>query len=97
MFVQNCNLCRHHSLQKRSYSYMHMAPARRPFDSISCDLVGLFHSPSSRGNSYKLVCMCLLTNYPIAIPIPDKHTESHASVPQTHICYLWWVTNHDNR
>ena len=26
----------------------------------------------SKGNSYVLMWMCLLTNYPIAIPIPDK-------------------------
>ena len=52
-----------------------MTRRRRPFDSIACDLVVPFHPPSSKGNSYILTCICLLTNYSIAIPIPNKQME----------------------
>ena len=53
-----------------------MIPARRPFDSVTHDLVGPFYPPSSIGNLYLLTCNCLLTSYPIVIPMPDKHTET---------------------
>ena len=53
-----------------------MTPARRPFNSIACDLVGPFHPSSSKGNSYILTCICLLTNYPIAIHIPNKQAKT---------------------
>ena len=75
-FIQNCNICKQCNLLNQSYSYIHMTPGRRPFESIACDLVGPFHPPSLKGNSYILTCMCLLTNYPIAIPIPYTKLET---------------------
>ena len=53
-----------------------MTPGKRPLDSIACDLVGPFHPHSSKGNSYILTCMYLLTSYPIAIPIANKQAET---------------------
>ena len=71
-FIQNCNTYKQHNLQKQSHSYIHMTSGKRPFDSIVSDLVGPLHLHSSKANSYILTCMCLLTNCPIAIPIPNK-------------------------
>ena len=62
-FIQNSNACKNHNLWTQSYNYSNIPPARRPFDSIACDLVGPFPPPSSNGNSYILTCMCLLTYY----------------------------------
>ena len=88
-FIQNCNICKQHNQQKQSYSYIHMTPERRPFDSIACDMAGPFHPPSSKGNSYILTCMCLLTSYPIAIPIPNKQVETIVQAYlQKYIYYL---------
>ena len=75
-FIQNCNTCKQNNLQKQSYSYIHMSPGRRPFDSISCDLVGPLHPPGLKGNSHISTCMCLLTNYPIAIPLQNTQAET---------------------
>ena len=73
--IQNCNICQQHNIQKQSYSYIYITPGKRPFDSIASKLVGPFYLPSSKGNSYIITCMYLLTNYPIAIPIPNKQAE----------------------
>ena len=54
---------------------MHMTHAKRPSNSISCDLDCPFHLTSSKGNSYILTCICPLTNYPTAIPLQDTHAE----------------------
>ena len=76
-FIQKCNICRQHNLQKQSYSYIHMTPGRRPFDSIACEWVGPSHPHRSKDNSYILTCMiCLLTYYPNAIPIPNQKVET---------------------
>ena len=53
-----------------------MPGTRRLFDAIASDLAGPSHPLSLKGNSYILTCMCLLTNYPIAIPIPNKQAET---------------------
>ena len=85
-FIQNCNILKQHNLQNQSYSYTHMTPGRGPFDSISYGLVWPFHPLSSKCNSYILLCMCLLTNYPIAIPIPNKQAETIVQTYLQNIC-----------
>ena len=39
-------------------------------------MVRPFHPLSSKGNSYILTCMYLLTNYPITTPVPNKDAET---------------------
>ena len=95
-FIQNCNICKQHNLQKQSYSYIHMTPGRRPFGSIAHNLVGSFHQSSLKGSSDILKCMCLLTNYPIAIPIPNRHVETivQALEQKNHtVKKLQWICN----
>ena len=53
-----------------------MNPDKRPFASIAYDLVSPIHPSSSKGDSYILTHMCLLMNYPIIIPVPNKSAES---------------------
>ena len=73
-----------------------MTPGKWPFDSIACDFVGLFHPPSSKGNSYILTCMCHLTNYPIPISIPNKQVETIVQAYLQYIYYIWQIPDHDN-
>ena len=39
------------------------------------DLIGPFNS-SSKANSYVLMCICHMTNYPNTIPIPNNTAET---------------------
>ena len=51
-----------------------MIALKRPFDNMACDLTGFLTTPSSKVNSYVLTCMYLLTNFPLAVLIPDIFT-----------------------
>ena len=42
--------------------------------------------PKSKGNTYILICMCLLMNYPIAIPISNKTSKT---VAQAYLQYVY--------
>ena len=63
------------------YQYIN---AKRIIDSIVSDLIGPSHL-SSKGNTYVLACICLLTSYPTAIPIPSKTNEMVAQDCLQHI------------
>ena len=53
-----------------------MKPSHRQFDTIACDLIGPFTQPSSKGNLYLLMYICLFAYFPRAIFILDKSTET---------------------
>ena len=57
-----------------------MTPHKTLLDSIACDLTGSFHL-FCKQNTYSPVCMCPLTNYPTAIPIPEKTAETLTFIP----------------
>ena len=59
-----------------------MKPPKGPFNSMVCDQIVPFQ-PSSKGNTYTL--LHLLTNYPIAIPIPYKTDEVVAHTCLQHV------------
>ena len=54
-------------------------------DSIAYNLIGPF-CPSSKWNTYVLMCICLLINYPIAIHIPNKTAVTVIKAYLQHIC-----------
>ena len=39
------------------------------------DLIGEFHPPSSKGNRYALMAVCMLTGFTFCIPIKSKKAE----------------------
>ena len=57
---------------------------KRPFSSITCAPMGLFHL-WPKVNSYVQTCICLLTNFPIAIPMPDKLAETFFQAYLQHV------------
>ena len=89
-FIQHCHIYKQHNLQKQSYSCIHIKLPKRSFGFIALDLIGSFH-PSSKENTYVLTCMCLLTNYPIRIPIPDKTAEQLSKLTYNTFMPPWWI------
>ena len=67
-----------------SYSYILIEASKMSFDSIALGLIGTRHS-GSKHNKYDITCICLLTNYPIVIQIPDKTVETVVQTLQHHI------------
>ena len=47
-------------------------------DSMSIYLIGLFEM-TSRGNQYALTVICMLINYIMSIPLPDKSADTVVS------------------
>ena len=84
-FIQNSHICKQHNLQQQLCSYMHMKLPHRQFDTIACNSIGPFTPSSFKGKSYILTCMCLLTNFPFAIPIPIKLAETIIKAYLQHI------------
>ena len=53
---------------------LHLEIPQIPMDFISIDFIGPLET-TTRGNQYTLTVICMLTNYFICIPIPDKYTD----------------------
>ena len=53
---------------------------------ICMDLVGPIHPPSSRGNKYILTVIDMLMGFTIAVPIPNKNTDTIRDAYRDHIC-----------
>ena len=58
---------------------------------ISMDPIGEFHPPSSKGNSYALTAVCMLTGYTFCIPIMNKTAEEIVIAWRNHIAFLFGV------
>ena len=54
----------------------HFCPGLTPMDFISMYLIGEFHPLSSKGNTYALTVICMLTGYTFCIPIPNKQVRT---------------------
>ena len=89
-FISIWHICKQHNLQKESHSFIYIKTPCRQFNTIACNGIGPFTLPCSEGNSYVLPCMCPLTNFPVAIPIPNiADRNSYPGILPTHLCYLW--------
>ena len=58
---------------------LHLEVPKVPFTCIAIDTIGKLPTTSS-GNRYALTCIDLLTSYIIAVPMPNKTTESVVEV-----------------
>ena len=63
---------------------MHVNPHRQ-FDTVARDIIGPFIPPSSKDNSYVLLCICLLSTFPFTMPIPNKLVETAIQAYIQHI------------
>ena len=57
----------------------------RTFDTITYNLIGPVKPSISKSSPYVLTCMCLLTNFSILIPIPEKQIETVIQAYLQHI------------
>ena len=71
-YVKQCKLCQtHNSTSTRYVKGTFMVP-EAPMDFISMDLIGKFNPPSSQGNKFTLMVICMLSGWTWCIPIVDK-------------------------
>lgn len=70
-YVAGCPVCQLKTLKQHSYSYLHDKPPLRNFQRIAVDFVSGY-GRSANGNVAVLTGMCLLSQYPFAVPTKDK-------------------------
>ena len=56
---------------------------------ISMDLLGEFHPPSSKGNKYALMVICMHTGFVFCIPLKTKSASDIVKALLTR-CYHPW-------
>ena len=65
--------------------FSHFDPPDLPMEFICMDLVGPIHPPTSRGNKYILTIIDMLTGFTMAVPIPNKNSETICNAYRDHI------------
>ncbi len=75
-FVSGCPTCQIKVMRQDSYSMKHDDPPLRPWMRMAIDIAGAGYGPSPRGNVAVLTALCLHSQYPFAVPIPDKKASS---------------------
>ena len=73
-FVRYCPQCQTTNLQTPNYVQLHLEIPQMPMDFISMNLIGPLEA-TKKGNQCTLTVICMLTNYIICVPIPDKSTH----------------------
>ena len=73
--ISNCITCSKNLPNVSCHPQLHLEIPKVPFACIAIDTIGKLPTTSS-GNRYALTCIDLLTSYVIAVPMPDKTTES---------------------
>ena len=83
--VQACKFCQEHKKQAVEYSKYNFKAEPAPMKFISMDLIGEFHPPSTKGNRYALMVICMFTGYTFCIPIPNKKAETVLKAYMDHV------------
>ena len=73
--IQRCYHCQRRNKQVVKYATLHFDVATFPMQFISMDLIGEFHPPTSKGKTYALTVICMLTGYAFCIPLKTKTPE----------------------
>lgn len=77
-YVANCEICQKVKITQHTRQPMMISSTPvASFANIAIDHVGKL-SQSVQGNEYILTCMCVLTKFAIAMPVPDNGAESTA-------------------
>ena len=71
-YVKQCKLCQMHNSASTRYVKGTFEVPEAPMDFISMDLIGKFNLPSSQGNKFTLMVICMLSGWTWCIPIVDK-------------------------
>ena len=73
--INSCITCSKNLPNTAHHSQLHLEIPKVPFACIAIDTIGKLPTTSS-GNKYALTSIVLLTSYIIAVPIPNKTSES---------------------
>ena len=73
--IKSCITCSKNLPNTAHHPQLHLEIPKVPFACITIDTIGKLPTTSS-GNKYTLTCIDLLTSYIIAVPIPNKTTQS---------------------
>ena len=73
--IRRCYHCQQRNKQVAKYATLHFDVASFPMQFISMDLIGEFHSPTSKGKKYALNVICMLTDYVFCVPLKTKTVE----------------------
>ena len=73
--IQRCYQCQRRNNQVVKYATLHFNVATFPVQFISMDLIGEFHPPTTKGKTYALTVICMLTGYVFCIPLRTKMAE----------------------
>ena len=82
---RNCYTCQLHKTAAVKFEAKHFKPSLKPMDFIAMDLIGEFHPPSSQGNCYALMGVCMLTGFTWCIPIKSKKATDVARAYMQHV------------
>ena len=76
---RHCNACStytKYNIKVQQIQKEHFKVPPQPIEFIAMDLIGEFHPPpSSKGNRYALMAVCMLTGFTFCIPIKSKKAE----------------------
>ena len=85
---RHCKRCAECILQNQGQAqkgFSHFDSPDLPMEFICMDLVGPIHPPSSKGNKFILTVIDMLTGFTMAVPIPNKNSETVCCVYRDHI------------
>ena len=86
--LRHCKKCAECILQNQGQAekkFSHLDSPDLPMEFICMDLVGPIHPPTSRGNRYILTVIDMLTGFTMAVPIPNKSSETICSAYRDHV------------
>ena len=73
--IKMCYQCQRRNKQVVKYATLHFDVATFPMQFISMDLIGEFHTPSSKKHRYALTVICMLIGYVFCVPLKTKAAE----------------------
>ena len=90
-YCKNCKVCAVQKVKKTQFEKQIFEPGVQSMEFVSMDLIGEFHSPSSKGNRYALTAVCMLTGYTFCIPIKNKSAEEIVTAWRNDITFPFGV------
>ena len=84
-----CSTCAKHNIKAQQIQKEHFKVPPQPMEFIAMDLIGEFHPPSSKGNRYALMAVCMLTGFTFCIPIKSKKAEDVMKAYTDNICCVF--------
>ena len=82
-------MCAKHNIKMQQIHKKHFKVSPQPTEFIEMHLIGEFYHPSSKGNRYALMTVCMLTGFTFCIPIKSKKAEGVMKAYTDNICCVF--------